>query len=101
QGRGRLGRVEGPNSSAVRRSVDLVSESSAMRATSSLVDECRRLGERLRLDAVGVAAGPQGQVTWWAAPDGPPLPSRLDDVLFGTLPGWLVLPVGSDAMVFA
>ncbi|MFL5797207.1 MAG: sensor histidine kinase [Actinomycetota bacterium] len=78
-----------------------MSESSAMRATSSLVDECRRLGERLRLDAVGVAAGPEGQVTWWAAPGGPPLPSRLDDVLLGALPGWLVLPVGSDAMVFA
>ncbi len=82
--------------------MDLVSEPSAMRGSSSLVDECRRLGERLRLDAVGVAVGPEGrQVTWWAAPGGPPLPSRLDDVLLGAEPGWLVLPVGSDARVFA
>jgi signal transduction histidine kinase len=74
-----------------------------MRAPSSIVDECRRLAERLRLDAVGVATGvdTSRQVTWWAAPDGPPLPARLDDVLSGDGGGWLRVPAGVDGTVFA
>ena len=80
-----------------------MSESSAMRAVSSVADDCRRLAERLRLDAVGVVfgVGADRQVTWWAAPDGPPLPSRLDDVIGGGDSRWLLVPVGTDAMVFA
>ena len=68
-----------------------MSESSAMRAVSSVIDDCRRLAERLRLDAVGVVIGPEPDrhVTWWAAPDGPPLPSRLDDVVAGADPARL------------
>jgi signal transduction histidine kinase len=84
--------------------MDLVSESPAMRAAaSSVADDCRRLAERLRLDAVGVAVGEgQGrQVTWWAAPDGPPLPARLDDVLDGTDAAWLLVTVPSGGTVFA
>jgi len=83
--------------------MDLVSESPAMRAASSVTDDCRRLAERLRLDAVGVAVGVDDdrQVTWWAAPDGPPLPARLDDILDGTDAGWLLVRLGSGDTVFA
>jgi len=84
--------------------MDLVSDTPAMRAAaSSVADDCRRLAERLRLDAVGVAVGvgDARQVTWWAAPDGPPLPARLDDVLLGTDAGWLLVTVGSGDTVFA
>ncbi|HEY7281839.1 MAG TPA: sensor histidine kinase [Actinomycetota bacterium] len=81
-----------------------MSESPAMRAAaSSVADDCRRLGERLRLDAVGVAVGEGAdrRVTWWAAPDGPPLPARLDDLLGGTDPRWLLVTVSSGGTVFA
>src|SRR6478736_958518 len=80
RGRGRGGFTAASTDSARATSggrMDLVSESPAMRAaTSSVVDDCRRLADRLRLDAVGVAVGesPDRQVTWWAAPDGPALP---------------------------
>ena len=102
RGRGGRGRVEGPARTTSGGRMDLVSESSAMRAASSVADDCRRLAERLRLDAVGVAIGEAGrQVTWWAAPDGPPLPSRLDDVLGGADPAWLLVAVASGDTVFA
>ena len=83
--------------------MDLVSDTPAMRAASSVADDCRRLAERLRLDAVGVAVGvgDSRQVTWWAAPDGPALPSRLDDVLEGADPAWLLVKVASGDTVFA
>jgi signal transduction histidine kinase len=102
QGFGRMAASWDPTRPPSGERVNLVNEPSAMRTTSSLADECRRLGERLRLDAVGVAAGTDGrEVTWWAAPGGPPLPPRLDGVLAGTEPGWVVVPVGSQARVFA
>src|SRR3954452_19582183 len=102
RGRQQAASVDSAHATSGRR-MDLVSESSAMRAVPSLADDCRRLAERLRLDAVGVAVGvePERHVTWWAAPDGPPLPSRLDDVLGGDDSGWLLVPVGSDSTVFA
>ncbi|HXJ66392.1 MAG TPA: histidine kinase dimerization/phosphoacceptor domain-containing protein, partial [Actinomycetota bacterium] len=80
-----------------------MSDSPATRAASSVADDCRRLAERLRLDAVGVAIGmgEARQVTWWAAPDGPPLPARLDDVLDGSDPTWLLVRVASGDTVFA
>jgi len=83
--------------------VDQVNESPAMRAGPSVIDECRRVAERLSLDAVGVVSGGIGerQVTWWAAPGGPPLPARLEDVLDGREAGWLLVPVAPDATVFA
>ncbi len=83
--------------------MDQVNESPAMRAGPSVIDECRRVAERLSLDAVGVVSGGIGerQVTWWAAPGGPPLPARLEDVLDGREAGWLLVPVAPDATVFA
>ncbi|HEX9376465.1 MAG TPA: sensor histidine kinase [Actinomycetota bacterium] len=80
-----------------------MNESPAMRAGPSVIDECRRVAERLSLDAVGVVSGGIGerQVTWWAAPGGPPLPARLEDVLDGREAGWLLVPVAPDATVFA
>src|SRR5690348_9385711 len=107
RGRGRDGTIAASTDPARTTSggrMDLVSESPAMRAAaSSVADDCRRLAERLRLDAVGVAVGAgQGrQVTWWAAPDGPPLPARLDDVLDGTDAAWLLVTVPSGGTVFA
>jgi len=83
--------------------VDQVNETPATRAGPSVIDECRRVAERLRLDAVGVVSGANGerQVTWWAAPGGPPLPSRLEDILDGREDGWILIPVSPDATVFA
>ena len=76
---------------------------SARRVGASVIDDCRRLAERLRFDAVGVVSGANDarDVTWWAAPGGPPLPSRLDDVLHGREPGWLVVPLSGGGAVFA
>jgi signal transduction histidine kinase len=69
----------------------------------SVTEQCRRLGELLHLDAVGVASETEGRprVTWWAAPGAPALPARLDDVLDGRAPGWIVRSVAGRASVFA
>src|SRR4051812_20586428 len=106
KGRGRGGHVaasEVPPRATSGGRMDLVSESPAMGAASSVADDCRRLAERLRLDAVGVAIGVDDdrQVTWWAASDGPPLPARLDDILDGTDAGWLLVRLASGDTVFA
>jgi signal transduction histidine kinase len=83
--------------------VDAVSESSIRLGPASVSDEFRRLAELLHLAAVGVVTTSQGKrrVTWWAAPDCPPLPSRLSEVLESRAPDWLVLPLGDEAYVFA
>jgi signal transduction histidine kinase len=80
-----------------------VNEPSAMRAGSSVTDECRRLAELLRLDAVGVVTTAAGKrrVAWWAAPGSPSLPARLEDILEGREDGWIVCPLPEDASVFA
>jgi signal transduction histidine kinase len=80
-----------------------VNEPSALRAGSSVTDECRRLAELLRLDAVGVVTTAAGKrrVAWWAAPGGPSLPARLEDILEGREDGWIVCPLPDDASVFA
>ena len=59
----------------------------------SVADQCRRLAEMLSCDAGGVMSIASGQrrVAWWAAPDSPPLPARLDDVLEGRTDGWVEL----------
>ena len=70
---------------------------------SSIAEQCRRVGELLRLDAVGVAAevGGRPRVAWWAAPGAPALPARLDDVLERRAPGWIVHAAAGGASVFA
>ncbi|MBI4261735.1 MAG: hypothetical protein HY658_14360 [Actinobacteria bacterium] len=81
-----------------------MTESSAMRTgRASITDECRRLAELLRLDAVGVVTATEGsrRVAWWAAPDCPPLPARLDDVLEGRSEGWIVCPIEGGSSIFA
>ena len=99
-------RVEGPVRRIrplvdVRR--DVVRGTSAARPSSSVVDECRRLAELLRLDAVGVAtaASDENRVSWWAAPGAPPLPAELEHVLQGRAAGWIVCPLADGAAVFA
>src|SRR5215210_3948437 len=69
----------------------------------TIVDECRRIGELLRLDAVGVMSRADGRrrVAWWAAPGSPALPPRLDDVISRKVEGWIVARVDGDAFVFA
>jgi len=58
---------------------------------ASGVEACRRVGERLGLDVVGVAVeGAARRTTWWAAPGAPPLPPRIEEVLEGRAPGWVV-----------
>jgi signal transduction histidine kinase len=81
----------------------VVNEPPSGRAGSSVTDECRRLAELLRLDAVGVvtSAGGRRRVAWWAAPGSPPLPARLDDIVDGREQGWIVCPLPEDASVFA
>jgi len=82
----------------------VVNEPAAVRAASSVVDECRRLAELLRLDVVGVmtTAGGKRRVELWTDPNGPALPPRLDDALDGRAEGWIVCPIpGGDAAVFA
>ena len=85
----------------VRR--DVVRGTAAARPSSSVTDECRRLAELLRLDAVGVATGISGRmrVSWWGTRDGAPLPARLDDIIQGKVAGWMVCPLPGDAAVFA
>ena len=63
--------------------------------------ECRRLAEQLQLDAVGIVrSGPDGrELSWWAAPGGPPRPLDVDEVLTGHAAGWVVCP-RSDEVVF-
>ena len=70
---------------------------------ASVTDECRRLAELLRLDAVGVVTTTAGRrrVAWWAAPGCPPLPARLEDVLEGRSEGWIVTPLDDISSVFA
>jgi signal transduction histidine kinase len=70
---------------------------------SSVTEQCRRLGELLGFDAVGVAAEVEGRlrVAWWSAPDAPAFPPRLDDVLEGRAPGWIVRAPTPGANVFA
>ena len=70
---------------------------------ASVTDECRRLAELLRLDAVGVVTTTAGRrrVAWWAAPGCPPLPARLEDVLEGRSEGWIVTPLDDTSSVFA
>ena len=64
-------------------------------ARPSVTDECRRLAELLKLDAVGVVTNTSGRrrVAWWAAPGSPALPSRLDDITEGRVQGWIVSPL--------
>jgi signal transduction histidine kinase len=75
-------------------------------SAASLRDECRRVGELLKLDAVGVAAAvgttsaSTRRVTWWTALDSPPLPPRLEDILGGRIDGWLVYPMPDGTVVF-
>ncbi len=87
--------------SADRREME-VNEPAALRAASSVTDECRRLAELLRLDVVGVATTAQGRrrVVLWTEPNGPALPARLDDVLEGRAAGWIVAPLAGDDAVF-
>ena len=98
-------RVEDPSRRVrpmvVRR--DVVRETAAARPSSSVTDECRRLAELLRLEAVGVATQISDGVrmSWWSAPGTPPLPARLDEVLAGDVAGWIVCPLPGDAAVFA
>ncbi|HXF37902.1 MAG TPA: ATP-binding protein [Actinomycetota bacterium] len=76
----------------------------AVRARSAAepsLEACRRLALQLGLDVVGVAVeGEPRRITWWARPGGPPLPPRLEDVLAGRAPGWIVLPL-PGAVAFA
>jgi len=61
-------------------------------------EECRRIAELLRLDAVGVLRAGQGRrrVTWWAAPGSGPFPLDLSDVLEGRAEGWIAAERGGD-----
>src|SRR5438093_4413555 len=87
--------------SADRREMRL-NEPAALRAASSVTDECRRLAELLRLDVVGVVttAGGRRRVALWTDPNGPALPARLDDVLDGRVAGWIVAPLPGDDTAF-
>ena len=71
-------------------------------ARSPGVQDFERLAELLRLEAVGVAVarGPDVRVHWWGAA-GTALPRPLDDLLAGTVPGWIVAPLPSGATAFA
>lgn len=68
---------------------------------ATIADACRLLGERLGLDAVGVASDASAgrRLTWWTAAGAPALP-RAEDILEGRTEGWIVSPGGSHT-VFA
>jgi signal transduction histidine kinase len=69
---------------------------------AAVIKDFERLSELLRLDAVGVAVarGPDVRIHWWGAP-GSVLPDSIDEMLAGTLPGWIVAPLPSGATAFA
>jgi signal transduction histidine kinase len=68
----------------------------------SVADECRRLGELLDLDAVGIAAVVDGErrVASWS--DAGPIEEtpELERVLAGSAEGWLVAALDDGAVVF-
>jgi len=68
----------------------------------SVADECRRLGELLDLDAVGIAAVVDGErrVASWS--DAGPIEEtpELNRVLAGSAEGWLVATLDDGAVVF-
>src|SRR5207247_920786 len=107
RGRGAMQRVvDSPQKALVtadRRKTE-VNEPAAIRAASSVTEECRRLAELLRLDVVGVVAvaGDVRKVALWSDPGAPPISERLDDVLNGRVAGWIVCPMpGGGSAVFA
>src|ERR671936_2384555 len=65
--------------------------------------ECRRLGERLGLDAVGIIqrSGSARRMEWWMAPGSAPLPDDPEDIVGRLVDGWIVHPISEDAVVLA
>lgn len=77
-----------------------MNETATLRSPASDAAECRRLAERLNLDAVGILRSDGGhrRVQWWAAPEIELVP--LTRILDGVAPGWIVCSRGED-IVFA
>jgi signal transduction histidine kinase len=67
-----------------------------------IVRDFERLAGLLRLDAVGVATAEDSDVRvhWWGVP-GTALPDPVEELLAGTVPGWIAMPVPTGATVFA
>jgi signal transduction histidine kinase len=64
-------------------------------------EQCRRLAQALRLDAVGVLhRDADGRsLTWWSEPGSPALPLDVESVVDGRIDGWIVAPAGTDVVV--
>jgi signal transduction histidine kinase len=64
-------------------------------------EQCRRLAQTLRLDAVGVLHHDADghSLTWWSAPGSPALPLDVQTIVDGRADGWIVAPAGGDVVV--
>jgi signal transduction histidine kinase len=64
-------------------------------------ERCRRLAQRLRLDAVGVLHRDDlgRTLTWWTAPGAPALPLDVDTIVEGRADGWIVAPAAAGDVV--
>lgn len=64
-------------------------------------EQCRRLAQALRLDAVGVLhRDADGRsLTWWSEPGSPALPLDVESIVDGRIDGWIVAPAGSEVVL--
>ena len=72
-------------------------------ATGVVADECRRLGELLDLDVVGIRApfGDGPRAAEWRAPGSPDSPTDLEALVAGVTPDWIGERLDDASIVYA
>jgi signal transduction histidine kinase len=72
-------------------------------SVGAVADECRRLGELLDLDVVGIQAsfGDGPRAASWSAPGSADMPGDLEALVAGVAPGWIGERLDDGSIVYA